>query len=64
MMPWEAGVRSSGHVPLPSLSAEPSIMGMPESPLPWTADQLEWRPDAGIDGLVIELHSLFEDMSS
>ena len=38
-------------------------MGMPVSLLPWTADQLEWRPEAGIGGLVIELHSLFEDMS-
>jgi Uma2 family endonuclease len=28
------------------------------------ADQLEWRPAAGVDGLVIELHSLFEDISS
>ena len=27
-------------------------------------ERLEWRPDPAVDGLVIELHSLFEEISS
>ena len=33
---------------MPSLPAEPSIMGMPESFLPWTADRIRALPDDGM----------------